>query len=691
MADIELTGGAYVSSTAIELVTDSDPGTIVGYLPSADIDIIDEPYLSSTDINLQAPAVAGQSGYFPSADIELIDEPYLSSTDIRLVISNEPVEPPEPPEPTLSTLIISVTGVRWSVARKVDSGINIRYGVTNKLSSQFELSYDRQGTLDRTISLVSQRDLLNIDVNYGSKNTPLANQISVVSLIGASSRLNAVDTHYKLNSVRQFFQVDTAYNTPYIRPHLRDVSITGLYNAVRLNGVERQIKLIPTNVGYISSSSLQLNSKAYISTLNIDIESQEGVDFIPDGFIKAPLQPTGVMFKVPFGEATVRIDKSQTFAWGYGLNNFVIGGVTTIPSNPVEVIPPEPDPPIVHINYEVYRIVNTVNIKLIPSGEFINFDNFTITRDIESFAWTANFDVLDRASHNLIKPLGRSLKNVEIDINGTKFVVFIGKSSTSQRSSSNGVVTSVYSTTGWSNIKALSNPYIRKRSFTDPISRTAAQASINELTGTGFELEWQTVDWSIPIGVHSYQNKTPIGAILTIVNAAGGVIEPYTDENKFKVKPYYPISPWDWDRETTAVNREMNESQFFSIDTETVPKENPDGVFVYGEEKGVGVRAVRAGKPGTDLLPDVLDKYITTTIVGQERARQEVAKNSFIEKIPMTTYVDEHGIIMPQELIEFTDQEGEKWRGMVLQTSVACQRIGTALAQQITVARFFDD
>ena len=57
----------------------------------------------------------------------------------------------------------------------------------------------------------------------------------------------------------------------------------------------------------------------------------------------------------------------------------------------------------------------------------------------------------------------------------------------------------------------------------------------------------------------------------------------------------------------------------------------------------------------------------------------------------MATYVDNTGLVMPQELIEFTGLDGDIWRGMVMSTSIVCQRIGTAILQKINVQRFHED
>lgn len=372
--------------------------------------------------------------------------------------------------------------------------------------------------------------------------------------------------------------------------------------------------------------------------------------------------------------------------WGYSLNRFVVGGVTTLPNNPEDgvVVPPD-DEVIEHINYEVYRVVNSVIIKETSTGNTVNFDSFTISHDLESFAWTVQFDVLDKDSFELIRPVGRTLKVIDIKINDETFTLVVAKGSIQRRQ---GKV--VYRCSGWSRTKLLADPYATKRSFTDTQARTAAQIVDRELTGSGFNYTWSTVDWQIPTGVHSYQDKTPLGAIIAVTESVGAVIVPHPTLMQFDVRPYYPNSPWQWD--SAGLNRSMNELQFFEITNDPVPKPNPDGIYVYGEDNnGVGVKVVRSGKPGQALLSDVVNKYITENIAGQERGRVEVSKNCFIDKYTMTTYVDENGIIKPHELIQFTDTEGGIWRGMVLSTSVKCARVGTALLQTIQVARFYDD
>ncbi len=697
-----------------------------GYYPTLNLKLTDE--LNNFDSNIAVNYPVAVVGYMPTLNINLLDELNRFTGDLDLGGGEEP---PEPPVEDNLPNTRSITSARWQPANNVDTRIRSQWQRSTRTDSIPVLRWGQADQVDNVISLIQERTLLTQDRYILNRFGRFA-LVDNVYRIGQLRNLVQLNKDYNVSSRQELLAQDSAYKTYYSVPPAKDVDYTFKYNHVRLQGFERETRIVippvpPVEVRppYIPNVNIPLQGvtnafdndikltlppiapNGYMPNINVPLEAVTNtfsndimlVDEFAEEVINpdepiieivpGALQPTGSPFKFNFERALNPIDVDRTLTWGYGINNFVIGGVTTITSRPDPVVPPEPDPPIVHINYEVYRVVNTVNITVRPSGQFLDFENFTITRDVESFAWTCTFDLLTEQSYNLVRPVGRALQTIDININGTIFTVFVGKANTSIRASTNGT-TRVYRCTAWSNLKRLSYPYARRRSFTDSQARTAAQIATNELAGTGFTVDWQTVDWQVPVGVHTYQNKTSLGAVLGVVNGVGGVIVPDLSEDTFTVRPYYPVSPWNWDDEFTQINRQMNESQFFSIDNDTIPRDNPNGVYVYGQEQGVGVFAVRLGTSGSELLPDVVDRYITANTAGQERGRIEVARNSFIELIPMSTYIDENGIIMPQELIEFTALDGTTWRGMVVQTTVNCSRVGTALTQQITIARFFD-
>lgn len=395
-------------------------------------------------------------------------------------------------------------------------------------------------------------------------------------------------------------------------------------------------------------------------------------------------------------------DIPRPIRWGYSINNFLIGGRVIAPHlTDIDAI----DHPLlshwsdldVWTDSELWidgalpsegviKIVNVVNIVTLPSRTPISFTDLNLSTDLDSYSWVVNFVISDLATLALIKPVGLSVKEVEININGEIFNVFIGRTQ-SQLSVKGDIVQRRIKIVGWSNIKRLSYPYSPKKSYTELTTSTPPGLVTFELSGTGFTHTWDTVSWSIPGKVYGYVDKPIISAIIDLALSVGAVIIPHQSDNSFTVKPYYPISPWNWDVATP--DRLLSENVFFTVDIDQIPQESPDSIFVYGEENGVGVKAVRQGTAGLITLPTIVDKHITDVIAGTERGRIEVAKNGFKEVIPVTTFVDVvGGIIKPQELLEITELGGSKWRGMVTSVSVALSRNGNAITQSLNIERF---
>ncbi|MGB2326133.1 MAG: hypothetical protein ACPH5N_06785, partial [Pseudomonadales bacterium] len=117
----------------------------------------------------------------------------------------------------------------------------------------------------------------------------------------------------------------------------------------------------------------------------------------------------------------------------YSLDNLVIANPTTIDYKHDEdavIIPPPNDDYIQHENYKVLKIVNVVNIVTLPDRTPIKWTDLTISRDIESFAWSISVNIANQESIDAIKPSGLNIKEIEVDINGELFNFFIAKTNT---------------------------------------------------------------------------------------------------------------------------------------------------------------------------------------------------------------------------------------------------------------------
>lgn len=552
-------------------------------------------------------------------------------------------------------------------AEQVDSVSNLPvtpFSGENRLDVNSNLPSGRLSTNSHITAFVVGNNLKNTDTTYTT----------------VSSGLFPIDVSLNYDKPNNLYPLDTGYTSLHsnILPFI-DKCWDFEYRTVN-RFFNKPIP--PADNKYLPSTDFSIGDEV----IGFTGDFSEPLDFDK---IKTVLSPVDNLSS-KLWDRTKNVDVEKSLKYGYSINNFLVGGDTRngylIDEDATE--PPEPpvDPTVTG---EVINIVNIINVVTLPERTPIEFTNFTLARDLDSVAWVVNFDIATAASLALVKPVGLNTKELEIDINGQKFNVFIGRTSTSASVDDKGKVTRRIKCTGWSNSKLLSFPYHPKRSYTETSSSTPSGILSTELASAGFTGTWSSVSWTIPANLYSYFDKAPLAAIADLASAVGAVIVPDNDGKGITVKPRYPISPWGWD--TATVDYTLAESQFFTMDTDWVPQESPDSIYVYGEENsGVAVKCVKSGTAGLVTLPTVVNKYITDTVAGTERGRIEVCKAGFKEIIPVSTYVDGNGIIEPQSLIEVIDLVGGTWRGMVISTSLNIKRNGNAIVQSLQIERYYE-
>ena len=433
----------------------------------------------------------------------------------------------------------------------------------------------------------------------------------------------------------------------------------------------------------------------YTPTFDFDFRDEDinfTADFVkPIDFdkLKTRMSPLhNISQDMPWKKAS-QADIYKDLKWGYSLNNFLVGGSTdtNYPVDPEAVdIPPEPP-----VSQEVITFVNIVNIVTLPARTAIQFSDLSLAYDLDSISWVISFNVATEAMRDLVKPTGLLVTELEVNVNGELFIVFIGRTSTTKGVGTKGVVEKQIKCSGWSVSKLLSYPYHVRRSHVETSPATPAGILAGELTGTGFTGTWNSVSWTIPANMFTYIAKAPMAALSDLVQAVGSVIIPDPASKAIDIRPRYPVSPWNWGATGADIN--LSENSFFNIDTEWIPQESPDSVYIYGDAAtGVAIKVVRSGQPGTKTLPTIVNKYFTDTTPATERGRIEVADNGFKEIVPISTYVDPGvGIIQPLQLVQVTETDGvTTWKGQVVGIGLNLKRQGMALVQTIQLERHYD-
>jgi len=575
----------------------------------------------------------------------------------------------------MAELLTSSTGCRFEKAKPIDSLNKASWSTTNVMDSNFSIRYDKPEEINMMFDFKYEHgQFKSIFLNTGLPWDKF-------------EELNLIVKGVKLG-INFFGSMSTGL--PWDKFEELNLIVKGVKNINQ--PIEQSTNFGFRNVDVTYSKPNPDSEFRYIPTTDFLITA-EVVSFTGDfeqpidyDLVKTRLSPVDSTTIMSW-DKTTPVDAYQRLTYGYGLNNFLIGGgvrldykVDDDAINPV-------DPPIIT---EVIRLVNTINVVKLPERTPVNFTNFTLSHDLDSIAWVVNFDIADEATLNLIKPSGLTTVDLEININGELFIVFIARTSTGLKGDRVKGVQRNIRCTGYSRTKLLTHPYISKRSRTETSSSTPAGIMANELAGTGFAGVWSSPTWTLPANRFSYFDKSPLAAISELAESIGSVLVPSPDTDILTVLPRYPTSPWNWG--IVVVDRTLNESEFFSVDTDWQPREKPDSVYVYGEENGgAAVKCVQQGTAALVTLPDVVNKYITDTIAGTERGRIEIAKNHIDEVIPVTTYVSTvDGVIKPRELLEINALGGGTWRGMVSAVSLSIVRNGSAIIQSLKIERRYD-
>ncbi len=323
-------------------------------------------------------------------------------------------------------------------------------------------------------------------------------------------------------------------------------------------------------------------------------------------------------------------------------------------------------------------VTHSLEIYRTSDGAPIDASDFSVSIDMDSWAWGWNATLLTDEAYDLIQPDANGPQELTIILDGQKFRV-LAEENTEDRK---GVSKPGRKVSGRGIAAILSAPYSPPRSRTAQLTRTANQLADEELANTGWALTWETIDWTVPGDVYSYAAKTPMQSINEIANTAGAFVLPDPDSEMLRVRSRYPVSPWDWDTATPDYVIDANPIKSISKRWNQRPAYNK--AWAAGKHGGVIVDVTRQGTAGDYAAPQVVHPLITDQAVGRERGRVEISAGGKWQEVSLTIpYLDGAngpGLVLPGSLVHVNDPKGE-WRGIVQGTDIK----GTLTAAEQTL------
>lgn len=404
------------------------------------------------------------------------------------------------------------------------------------------------------------------------------------------------------------------------------------------------------------------------------------------------IQPTDMARTAVGWQSARQLNRRSRLPWGRA--RVLDGALTGIeyidypgPVKPLPVPPADPD------ILDTYMIANMLNLVVLPSRTPIEVKNVRIGWDLDSFSWRFSADIFTQAALDLVRPGAGGAKEVELDINGWKWVLLVERYSRQLK-----FPTEAYSITGATRTQLLAAPYAPPRTGLNAAPITALQAATEQLQFTGFTLAWDAevvgpADWTFPAGTLSYQGQTAMQVIARIAETVGAVVRPARDADALEVRPRYPVPPWEWGQVDAPIERIIPPAMMTALNGDWTPQPAWNACYVSGASSGVSMLVRRAGTAGDNPAPDVFDDWITGEEANRARGVHELSKGGDIEivgfTLPLFPVGDDHGVglVLPGMLCQVPEPSGS-WVGLCLAVEITAAGTGaTRVEQQLKLER----
>jgi len=341
-----------------------------------------------------------------------------------------------------------------------------------------------------------------------------------------------------------------------------------------------------------------------------------------------------------------------------------------------------------------YIVINSAAVVRLPDRRPIEVSRLSIVASVDAWGCSFDLELSDAAQAPLLMPKSSGPTQIEILLNGYQWTALVESHARRREWGNAGVTIS-----GRSRTALLAAPYAPARTKVIDEERSIAQLVSEELSDTGCEATYSSVDWIVPPGAFFYDDAPALDAVALLAGASGAVVQSHSSRMELQVRPRYPVSPWLW-RDTTP-DHILQEDVVVteSVQMRSAPLYN--AVVVTGELAGKGVTAKvrKAGESGQLFAPQASSPLISSAAAAAERGRNILSdrgEQALIElSLPLfraPVRAGEVGRILPLDLVQVMGAEGT-WYGLCTAARIEVRAEDAALVveQIITLERHYTD
>lgn len=340
----------------------------------------------------------------------------------------------------------------------------------------------------------------------------------------------------------------------------------------------------------------------------------------------------------------------------------------------------------------IYVVLNEISVVRLPDRLPIEVDSIGIAGGRDTWCWDLRLSLLQPEQLPALAPTTDGPRRVEVTINGYRWVFAIENFARGRAFNSSSIELS-----GRSVSAQLADPYAAARSRAEDATRTMAQLAEYETVGTELSVSYDTVDWLVTGGAWYYDALTPISALTRLAEGAGAVVQSDPEAATIRIRPRYPVSPWEW---TTTTPDAIVQDDLVTGERLQLQSRPPfDAVIVAGEQLGVAAKVRRDGEAGQTFAPQQIDQLITHADGARERGRNVLSDRGGQASVELDLPLfaqpvapDLTGLVLPLMLVRRVGFEGT-WHGLATAVRISATRSDKAIdvVQTITLERHYND